>query len=288
MRWSESMFLKMKSKQSKMGQVLSLSVLSFTLCACVSIDTGQGVKKTQNQAPPQQVEKTSAQKKVSLEEAASFNMTLGAQYLKQNNLGQAIVKLEKAVEQQPTLALAHTYLAFAYERYGETEKASTHYSRAVKLDPNDPISLNNYGTFLCRQNDALESLKYFERAAGNRRYQTPDAAMTNAGVCAKKIPDYIRADKYFHDAIRMNPRNTQAYYHLTDVNLELENLVIANGFFKTYKSLTTNGTENPEYLYLAYRLNKAMNNPDQAGQYALQLQQNFPSSDQTKELLERR
>ena len=274
--------------QSKLRQVLSLFVLSFALSACVSIDTGQDARKTQNQQPPQQVEKTSAQKKVSLEEAASFNMTLGAQYLKQNNLGQAIAKLEKAVEQQPTLALAHTYLGFAYERYGETDKASTHYSKAVKLDPEDPISLNNYGTFLCRQDNALESLKYFERAAKNRRYQTPDAAMTNAGVCAKKIPDFVRADKYFRDAIRMNPRNAQAHYHLTDVNLELDKLVIANGFFKTYKTMLPNGIENPEYLYLAYRLNKAMNKLDQAGQYALQLQQKFPKSAQTKELLDRR
>ena len=274
--------------QSKMRQVLSLFVLSFALCACVSIDTGQDARKTQNQQPPQQVEKTSTQKKVSLEEAASFNMTLGAQYLKQNNIEQAIAKLEKAVEQQPTLGLAHTYLAFAYERYGETDKAAAHYSKAVKLDPNDPISLNNYGTFLCRKNDALESLRYFERAASNRRYQTPDAAMTNAGVCAKKIPDFVRADKYLRTAIRMNPRNAQAHYHLTDVNLELDKLIIANDFFKTYKTMLPNGTENPEYLYLAYRLNKAINDLDQAGRYALQLQRKFPNSEQTKELLESR
>ena len=282
------MFSMNNSTLSNLTRVTVITLISVCLGACVSISTGQEAAKPQSQLP-QQLDKPSREKKVSLDEAASFNMTLGAQYLKQNNLGQAIAKLEKAVEQQPTLALAHTYLAFAYERYGETDKAADHYSRAIKLDPEDPISLNNYGTFLCRENNMRQSLQYFERAAENRRYQTPDAAMTNAGICAKKIPDYVAADKYFRDAIRMNPKNTNAHYHLTDVNIELDNLVIANGFFKTYNSmLVPSSKKNAEYLYLAYRLNKAMSNFDQAGQYALQLQQKFPGSAQTKELLERR
>ena len=281
------MFSMKNSTLSILSKVMTITLLSVSLGACVSINTGQDATKPRSQVP-QQVEKTTREKKVSLDEAASFNMTLGAQYLKQNNLGQAIAKLEKAVEQQPTLALAHTYLAFAYERYGETEKAALHYNKAVKLDPNDPIALNNFGTFLCRQNDIRTSLQYFERAAENRRYQTPDAAMTNAGICAKKIPDYEIADKYFRDAIRMNPKNAKAHYHLTDVNLELDRLDIANDFFKTYASMLPATKENAEFLYLAYRLNKAMNNYDQAGQYSLQLQQKFPSSAQAKELLERR
>ena len=275
------------STLGNLSKVITITILSVSLSACVSINTGQDAKKPQSQVP-QQTGKTTREKKVSLDEAASFNMTLGAQYLKQNNLGQAIAKLEKAVEQQPTLALAHTYLAFAYERYGETEKAASHYEKAVKLDPNDPIALNNYGTFLCRQNNIKVSLQYFERAAENRRYQTPDAAMTNAGICAKKIPDYIIADKYFRDAIRMNPRNVNAHYHLTDVNLELDKLDEANGFFTTYKQMLSSEKESAEFLYLAYRLNKAMSNFEQAGQYSLQLQQKFPDSLQVKKLLERR
>lgn len=281
------MFSMNNSTLSNLTRVTLVTLISFCLGACVSISTGQEAENSQAQLP-QQKEKITREKKVSLDEAASFNMTLGAQYLKQNNLGQAIAKLEKAVEQQPTLALAHTYLAFAYERYGETDRAADHYSRAIKLDPADPIALNNYGTFLCRENKMRDSLQYFERAAKNRRYQTPDAAMTNAGICAKKIPDYVAADKYFRDAVRMNPRNTNAHYQLTDVNIELDNLVIANDFFKTYNAMVPSNKKNAEYLYLAYRLNKAMNNFDQAGRYALQLQQKFPNAAQTKELLERR
>ena len=275
------------STLSKFSKVITIALLSVSLGACVSINTGQDASKPQSQIPQQQ-EKSNREKKVSLDEAASFNMTLGAQYLKQNNLAQAIAKLEKAVEQQPTLAIAHTYLAFAYERYGETDKAALHYNKSVKLDPQDPITLNNYGTFLCRQNDIRLSLQYFERAAENRRYQTPDAALTNAGICAKKIPDYAIADNYFRKAIRMNPKNANAHYHLTDVNIELAKLDVANDFFNTYKRLLPADKENAEFLYLAYRLNKAMNNYDQAGQYSLQLQQKFPSSVQAKDLLERR
>lgn len=261
--------------------------LTMLLSACV-INTGGQQKASNNPQVPAQAEKPTRQNKVSLEEAAQFNMTLGANYLKQNNLTQAIAKLEKAVEQDPKLALAHTYLGFAFEQFGELDKAETHYSRAVRLDSNDPISLNNYGTFLCRNDQVKKSLKYFEKAANNRRYQTPDAALANAGVCAKKIESYATADKYFRDAININPKQKDYFYHLTEVNIKLNKLVAAKDYFETYEKIVLNEKETPDYLYLAYRLNKALDNPGQAGSFALRLQQDFPNSPQTKEFLERR
>jgi len=231
--------------------------------------------------------KTPSESKASFEEAANFNMTLGAQYLKQNNIEKAIDKLEKAIEQRPNLALAHTYLGFAYERLGEIGKAKHHYMRSMKLDSGDPIALNNFGTFLCRQNEWRESLMYFEKAATNRRYQTPDAAYTNAGVCARKIPDLKAADNYFREALKMNPNFADAQYHLADINFEQNNLILAQSFFSSYEKLVPDGKESPDQLWLGYRLEKALGNASVAGQYALQLQQRFPTSEQTKKLLER-
>jgi type IV pilus assembly protein PilF len=271
---------------SKLNKLcISGIIISLMVSGCVSINTGQPAKNPQIQQ--QEAESAKGDKKISLDEAANFNMTLGAQYLKQNNLGQAIVKLEKAVEQKPTLALAHTYLGFAYEQYGEISKARDHYSKSIKLDPDDPIALNNFGTFLCRQNEHRASLAYFEKAANNRRYQTPDAAYANAGICAKKIPDMIAADNYFRSALKSNPKLADAQYHLADINLEMNNLIIAQSFFNEYKGQVKDIRETPDFLWLGYRLEKQLGNPNEAGQYALKLQQLYPTSEQTKKLLDR-
>jgi len=275
----------LKSRKVFIGLITGLCLF---LSACVSINTGPGQAATSQQKPQQNNDNiTVKEKKVSMEEAASFNMTLGAQYLKQNKIGQAITKLEKAVEQQPNLALAHTYLGFAYEQYGEVVKAKEQYRIAIKLDPDDPVSLNNYGTFLCRQNDWRASLGFFEKAAENRRYQTPDAAYANAGVCARKIPDLVAADGYFRKALKTNPRYADAHYHLADLNLEQNNLILAKSFFEDYKKLMPQGKESPDYLWLGYRLHKATGNMNAAGQFSLRLQQQYPSSDQAKKLLDR-
>jgi len=129
-----------------------LSSIVLGLSACVSINTvpnagGQNAQKKNDS------EDIVREKKVSLDEAANFNMSLGAQYLKNGKLNQAIAKLEKAITQAPTLTLAHSYLGLAYEKIGETARANTHYSKAVALEADNPVSANNYGTFLCRQND---------------------------------------------------------------------------------------------------------------------------------------
>ena len=269
------------------SQNIFMVSLVFLITGCVSINTGQasGTKPQQTQAPDTVI--SSKDSKVSLEEAASFNMTLGAQYLKQNKLEQAIKKLEKAVEQQPTLGLAHTYLGFAYEQYGETTKAKEHYAKSIKLNPDDPVSLNNYGTFLCRNNEWRDSLVYFEKAAENRRYQTPDAAYANAGVCARKIPDPVAADKYFRQALNKNASYSDAYYHLADLNLEQNKLILSQGYFDSYEKRITKGEESADFLWLGYKLHKALGDLNAAGQYSLQLQQRFPTSDQTKQLLDR-
>ena len=280
------MIMSLSQSVKNYGRYLIVFLLSVSLTGCVSINTGQGASDNQQQAP-KQVEETAADREVSLVEAANFNMTLGAQYLKQDNLAQAIVKLEKAIEQNPTLALAHTYLGFAYEQYGEHVNARTHYSKAIKLAPNDPISLNNFGTFLCRQNDLQQSLVYFEKAAKNPRYQTPDAAYVNAGVCAKKIPDYEEADRFFRSALKINPGYAAANYHLADLNLEQNNLIIAKSFFAEYEKTVKAGNESPGQLWLGYRIEKGLENLNAAGNYALQLQQRFPTSEQTKKLLDR-
>ncbi|MBT8141898.1 MAG: type IV pilus biogenesis/stability protein PilW [Gammaproteobacteria bacterium] len=265
--------------------VLGLFPLIFT-SACVSINTGQPATTANTNKLPQQ-SKRNTESKVSLEEAARFNMTLGAQYLKQNDLEQAINKLNKAVTQQPNLALAHAYLGFAHEQIGDLPKAKIHYARAIKLDPSDPVALNNYGTFLCRQNDVRESLVYFEKAAENRLYQTPDAAYANAGVCARKIPDLVAANKYFRKAIGVNPKYTPAYYHLADLSLEQGKPDAAREFLKSLTKYTPESSQSADYLWLGFRIERAARNYDKAGYYSVQLQQKYPSSKQAKQLLDR-
>ena len=69
------------------------------------------------------------------ESPAVINAKLGLGYLRQGNYDVAQTKLEKALQQDPKLAMAHHYIAELYRQRGEYELAGEHYERAVKLDP---------------------------------------------------------------------------------------------------------------------------------------------------------
>ena len=57
------------------------------------------------------------------EEAAELNLQLGIGYLRQGDLLTARNKLERAIEQDPSLVIAHTARALGYERVGEIDAA---------------------------------------------------------------------------------------------------------------------------------------------------------------------
>lgn len=55
--------------------------------------------------------------------------------------------LAKALDLDPMLAIAHAYLGWAHLRSWRLEDARTAYAQAIKLAPNDPLVLEEYGTF---------------------------------------------------------------------------------------------------------------------------------------------
>ncbi len=144
--------------------------------------------------------------------AASVNVQLGAGYMNQGKNELALSKLNRALEEDPKLPSAHYVIAILYERLGEIKKADTHYRRAVELAPDDPEAHNNYGTFLCSQNRLKEADVQFLAALKDPLYKTPEFAYTNAGICALKIPDVAKAENYFNEALRVNPRFANALF----------------------------------------------------------------------------
>jgi type IV pilus assembly protein PilF len=222
----------------------------------------------------------------SSEDAAEYNMQLGVSYLRQGNLPAARDKLEKALEQDPGLATAHTALGVVFERLEDPDGAEQHYRRAVELDGSDPDSLNALAVFTCaRKQKPKEALKLFDRAiAIPLSVKTANRTMlyTNAGTCAKKV-DLERSEAYLRGALKQDPKFPDALYQLADVSLERGNPLQARGFIERYLAA---GKPTPAALWLGVRIEQALNDPAAAGRYGDQLRLNFPESSETRLLLD--
>ncbi|HKZ74579.1 MAG TPA: tetratricopeptide repeat protein, partial [Steroidobacteraceae bacterium] len=115
------------------------------------------------------------------DQAATYNVQLGIEYLRQGNLAIAKEKLERAVKQNPRDPNVHSALALLHERLGNRKEVDAHFRTALRLAPRNPDISNNYAVYLCKTGRHAEAVQRFEASAKNPLYRTPEAAYTNAG-----------------------------------------------------------------------------------------------------------
>jgi len=248
-----------------MKKIALLAALCVLGSGCVSTTNNAGVEQSD-------------------EEAAIANLNLGLGYLRQGRPEFAVDIFERALEFDPDLADAHSSLAVAYDQLGLTEEAEEHYQRAAELEPNNPGAANSYAVFLCRDDRWDDAEEYFRRAADNPRYDTPEAALANAGVCARAAGDTETAEAFFREALNRNPICPDALYHMTDLAYQNRNLMQARAFMQ--RSFGAVADDSPQMLWLCFRIERDLNNPADAQRCATQLKEQFPESAEAAELFE--
>jgi superkiller protein 3 len=90
---------------------------------------------------------------------------VGADFLKQNQLEEAIAEFRRAVEVDPSYVAAHFNLAYAYERAQRFDEAIAQYKQALQLEPNNVFGLNNLGVLYTNKGQYEEAIRVLEQAA---------------------------------------------------------------------------------------------------------------------------
>lgn len=217
-----------------------------------------------------------------LKAAANYNLQLGVDYFRQGNLSQAKEKIERSLEQNPRDPQAHVAAGMLYDRIGQNREADEQFSRAVALDPKNSEVVNSYAVFLCRKGDRSKGEQMALKAAADPLYKTPEAAYLNAGLCAMGAKQNDRAEKYFRNALAVKPNFAEALFQMAELELSAGNYLPARGFLQRYMQATpTNATA----LWLGVRIEKGLGNTATAADYARRLKNDFPTANETKELL---
>lgn len=218
-----------------------------------------------------------------LEQAAIYNTQLAVDALRKNNLQEAKDKITRALDQDPRNAEVQSAAGLIYERLGEDRTADGHFSRALSLAPQNPSIQNNYAVYLCRKGNAERGQKLFLEAAANPLYRTPEAAYVNAGTCARGAGNNEQAEQHFRKALGLNPRNAEALIQMADLELAAGNHLPARAFLERYLAVTPATAQS---LWLGVRLERAMGNAQAATTYADRLKSQFPTSIETRQLLD--
>ncbi|MBK8163049.1 MAG: type IV pilus biogenesis/stability protein PilW [Gammaproteobacteria bacterium] len=213
--------------------------------------------------------------------SADINAKLGLSYMQQGDYDVAMEKLKKALEQDPDSVAAHHYSAELYKALNNHELAEYHYKKALRLEPDDPAIQNNFGVYLCGRKRYDEAEKHFMLATGIPTYQRPEEAHENAGLCALRIPDPKRAESHFRRALEINPLLPNSLYQMALLNFNAQQYLPARAFLQRYSAFAS---PTPQTLWLAFRVERALDNVSEAEHYALELRSRFPQSEEAGEL----
>ena len=215
------------------------------------------------------------------QKAAKFNAELATNYLAADELEEAHTKVLRALEQDPTNALANNTYAkvlVALEKPVAAEKA---FAKSIRLDPDRAEYRNNFGIFLCDQGKTNQAIKQFVKASENKFYRTPEYALDNAGVCAMAAGQLAVADKHFRSAIRQSSVFSPAILHMAELKLKTGDASLADAYYSRFLSLAR---QTPQSLYVGINIRRQLGDKPSANRFAEQLVKAYPRSSQARTL----
>ncbi len=244
-----------------MKAILVLPLCAVLLSACVSTAPNRG----------------------SDTDAARYNARLAAAYLDRGEPDVAMEKINKALDQDRSLAEAHLVKGMILARAREYHDADEYYEDAARLARDNTAVLNNVAAYYCERGRYRDGEKIFLDVARMPTFARPAIAYANAGMCARRIPELERAAQHFRRSLAMEPTYRLALWHMASLSLEQGEDLAARGFLQRLEGVQRLG---PDGLLLGVRIERSLDDDAAAQRYADILQRDFPESPEARQLSE--
>lgn len=214
--------------------------------------------------------KTGLTNKQQKREAAEQYANLGAAYLRNGNIRFALQRLQRALELDPNHANAHHFLAQAYVGIDRHDEAQTHFAKALELADNDTFLHNNYGAYLCGRGRFDLGEQLLLKATKDLSYEAPESVFENLGLCLQGKGDDAKAEQYFRQALKLQPRMAKTYYQLAALKFRQGQYFAARSFIQNYEKLARHGSES---LRLAIKVEEALGDRNAVNRYRQELEE---------------
>lgn len=215
--------------------------------------------------------------------AGDVYVKLAVAYMREGHLDVALQKVKQALAVEPANAEAHNVIALLYERLDEDDLAERHFKRSLKLDPRNSYVLNAYASYLCRQQRFEEADKTFLKALDNPLYQTPEVALTNAGICASRNNDLAKAESYLRRALTHNGNFPLALIQMAQLSFQIGENLSSRAYLQRYLERSK---PTPASLWLGIQNERVLGDRNAVSSYSLMLKNNFPDSREVQLLRE--
>jgi tetratricopeptide (TPR) repeat protein len=149
------------------------------------------------------------------------NYYFGTALSQMNRPEDAVPRLQIAVEARPVWVSAISALAGAFESLKQYPLADTLYIRALAIEPDNALVLNNYGYSLSERGVRLDEAAAMARKAIDKDPEN-GAYLDTMGWILFRMGDYEKALPFIQKAFLLRPNSPEVADHLGDVYDKLE------------------------------------------------------------------
>jgi type IV pilus assembly protein PilF len=217
------------------------------------------------------------------DDMAATRISLGLGYLKMGNMPQAKQNLEKAKHFAPKMVQVYTAFAHYYEVVGEHESTIASFEEALSLKSDDANTLNNYGVYLCRQNQLEAAAKQWLKAIAVPTYLLVAKSYENLSSCFLQKNKFIKAEMYLHKAVMHSPGNSSILFQMVRLQYAMGKYTEAKTYQQRFEKVTRRFT--PESLALAYKVYWKLGQRRTAKNYGTMLVKMYPQSWESQQYL---
>ena len=206
---------------------------------------------------------------------ARLHTELASAYYGRGSMAISLQELRTAVEADSSYAPAYSMFGLVYMQLRETRLAEENFERAISLSPNDSDINHNYGWFLCQNERAPDSIKYFLHAIRNPLYPTPWRSYAAAGVCSQRMKNERQAEEFFERALRLEPDEPSSLLQLGRIRYGQGNLKEARRLVSRFNQVVLPTAES---LWLGVRIERRLGERVAERNYATELRRRYPGS----------
>jgi type IV pilus assembly protein PilF len=216
---------------------------------------------------------------------AEVHTSLAGEYYSRGNFSVALSETRLALKDDGTYFPAYNMQGLVFMELREDAAAREAFDAALRMSPNNPEVLNNFGWFLCVRSDPTRGLAMMQRAATDNYYPTPEKAYLSAGLCLRRMGRAAEAEENLRRAVLIRPDLIGALYNLALITYDRGGYKDSESYLLRYMRLTQ---PSLEALVLGVRL--ARQNGDKVAEdsYMQQLRRRFAEAPQLQELEARR
>ena len=212
---------------------------------------------------------------------AEVHTALAGEYYARGNFAVALAETRLALKDDASYYQAYNMQALVYMELREDVQAREAFDQALRLSPNNPELLNNFGWFLCLRNETQRGLDMMLRAANDSLYPTPEKAWLSAGLCYRRAGRTTEAEEALRRAVLIRPELIGALFNLAVITYERGAYKDAETYLNRY---TRMAQPSLEALVLGVKVARANQDKVAEDSFLQQLRRRYPDSPQLKEL----